>query len=320
MALELSTDLESLTHPSPPIADEKVVETEQAENNLSTAPPEQPTRKSLAFLDDDPEEPPTLLGKMEQAAAQEAPTSPDDPPSAILAESQTDAIRTMPHTFEEEPLLATMLPEKAQVAHARTLTEEEVHIFVNGIVRAAGIHHRKLNELLELSKPYILRDREFYNRQGQRNSQDKTWTTRKKELAEIYGVSLRTFERAFSEIVGKLISYTLNIPGLIDGLEVKVPKDCLSQLQLLEDRARSSSALAEPAEQEEIKSVASPVELWQLIDHKLTDSVDDVFHVSEADEFAARLQLFAQTIAKSFFPELVVEIKLGPCQGPEESQ
>lgn len=281
-------------------AGEEVLETEQPEDNHSTAPAEQPAAASEDY------QPAALLEQSD-----ERPDAVRGGPSANLAESQTDAIRKIANTFEEEAFLAAMLPEKAQVAHASSLSEEEVHTFVNDIVRSAGNHHRKLGELLKLSKSYILRDREFYNKQGQRNSQGKTWTDRKKELAETYGVGLRTFERAFSEIVGKLVSYTVNIPGLIDELEVKVPKDCLSQVQLLENRARSfSTAPAETAEQEKIKSVASPVELWHLIDHELTDSVDDVFHVSEREEFVALLQLFAQAIAKDFFPDLMVEMKI----------
>ena len=58
-----------------------------------------------------------------------------------------------------------------------------------------------------------------------------------------------------------------------------------------------------------IKPPASPSELWDLIDDNLTDYVDEVFYVSEPEEFTARLQAFAHAITKGFFPDLVVEIK-----------
>lgn len=155
-----------------------------------------------------------------------ASASANDQPSATLAESRTDALKAGKR-FEEELLDLAMQPDGNLEEHASILSEDEVHTFVDDIVRAAGVHHGKRSALIRMSKPYILREREFYNKQGQRNVAAKTWTDRKKELAEIYGVGLRTFERDFADIFGKTVSFTFDIPGVVEGLIVKVPKDLL---------------------------------------------------------------------------------------------
>ena len=103
-------------------------------------------------MDDEPADSPNVLGQMNHAAALQAAAPQDEQPSANLAKGQTDAIQKITNKFEEEVFLAAMLPEKAQEAHARTLSEEDVHTFVNDIVHAAGNHHGKLGELLKLSK------------------------------------------------------------------------------------------------------------------------------------------------------------------------
>jgi hypothetical protein len=200
------------------------------------------------------------------------------------------------------------------------LSEAEVNVFVNSLVNAAGKHQAKLIVLLETAKPYILRDREFYNKQGMRNATGKTWTQRKQELANIYGVGLRTFERGFSTIFEKLVTYTFTIPGLVDQLEVKVPRTFLPQVELIADRARASGEEKQPPQGDEPTDVSSPSELWQIIDNKLTDAIDDVFHVAEPQEFAARLQLFAKAVADKFFPGTLVDVQPAPEDDAQEGE
>ena len=251
----------------------------------------------------------TIVDRMEKESGPESIDSQGNLPSAILAESQGDTA-ILPKNFAEDLFLTALPSNSALKDHASALNENEVHDFVNAIVSAAGSHNRKLGDLLTIAKPYILRDREFYNKQGMRNATGKTWTDRKKELAEMYGVGLRTFERGFSEIKGKLVGYKFQIPGL--ELEVKVLKDLLPQVELIANLARSSGREKQALKVAEPLDVGSPLELWQLIDEKLTDAVEDVFHVSAPQEFAGRLRQFARAVADAFFPGTLVEISAAP--------
>jgi hypothetical protein len=253
-----------------------------------------------------------LAGELDQQPKPGVSESEELP--AIVAES-LDAALGIPKAFDESLFLSASFPKNVLAAHANTMTEEEVRDFVNETARAANAHGAKLVDILRIAEPYILREREFYNKQGQRNAQGKTWTDRKGDLAAKFGTSLRTFERALSAILKTaLVSYEVSIPGLVEGLELKVRKDRLPDIKLIMDRAVTLSATGE---ERDVQPVTSPAELWQLMDQTLKDQIDNVLFVDDPNEFAVRLQKFAQAVADNFFPGSVVEVTAPPT---EESQ
>jgi hypothetical protein len=231
---------------------------------------------------------------------------------AIAAESLDAALSKIPKVFDENLFLSGNFPKNVLAAHANTMTEEEVRDFVNDAARAADSHGARLVDILKIAEPYILREREFYNKQGQRNAQGKTWTDRKAELAADCGKSVRTFERALSAILKTaLVNYEVSIPGLVDGLELKVRKDRLPDIKLLMERARTLTAAGEERDEQ---SVNSPLELWQVIDLTLKNQVGNVLSVDDPREFAARLKEFARAVADSFFPSTIIDVTPAPAK------
>jgi hypothetical protein len=235
--------------------------------------------------------------------------------SAIVAKSDAVQLSSLPKNFDENLFLSAQFPTDVLEAHASTLTEEEVHDFLDHAAEAADAHGARMVDIIKISAPYILREREFYNKQGQRNAQGKSWTDRKTELASAFGKSLRTFERALTQINPreKLVAFVVNIAGLVEGLEVKVCEDRLPDLKVVAARAQTLA----PAGDDE-PTVGSPEDLWKLMDRTLKNQVDEVLRVADPTEFASRLREFAQAVADGFFPGTVVDVSPAPGERSEE--
>ncbi|MGB9232853.1 MAG: hypothetical protein WCC04_00415 [Terriglobales bacterium] len=270
---------------------------------------EQP-RKRIAFLDGPAEV--TLRDQMERPSGHGTAPPANEQPSAIVAESTDVRLSEIPKEFNENFFLSANLPNHVLMAHARTMTEEEIRKFVDDAARAAGCHANKLTDIIVLASPFILREREFYDKQGRRDTRGKLWTERKAELATAFGASVRTFERALTEMLKPTtMEYNLSIPGLIEGLSIKFDKDRLPEIETLVARC---GLLAAPSESSDPVIADSPESLWKIIDGTLNDAIESVFFVDDPREFATRLGEFARAVADNFFPKTKIEITPAPAK------
>jgi hypothetical protein len=273
-------------------------------------------RRSLAFMPEEegPEaERSSILAPMEKEAGQSA----NDQLTVPVADSPDIQLETIPKIFDEELFLSGKVPAHILKARASEMTEEEVHVFVDDAARAAGTHGKKLADIIDLAGPFILREREFYNQQGKRNAKGKTWTERKKELAVAFCSGVRTLERALTKMLDTgVVDYNLMIPGLTEGLAIKLDEDLLPEIKSLEAHFRTLAVSSESQPMPEPAPViaTSPQQLWELIDSRLKDAVESVLFVDTSTEFAVRLKEFANAVAASFFPGTLVEVTPAPAE------